>query len=159
MSPSGSTCPVSFCTRFRDDPGVAWERAIELENPLAQMIHPEYAPATNQPKSIRIRLAISRARSPATTRPHPQLIKEVTITTRIVRTMAARGVFGRDASQSRTKRTGREFDKAYPVTRIRTIWNAKDKIWNSPASQPFRFWGKDPFGANRAASRAVMIVR
>src|SRR6201993_1862762 len=110
MSPSGSTCTVSFCTRFRDDPGVAWERAIELENPLAQMIHPEYAPATNQPKSIRIRLAISRARSPATTRPHPQLIKEVTITTRIVRTMAARGVFRPGGTPHKKKKKRDTFD-------------------------------------------------
>jgi hypothetical protein len=50
-------------------------------------------------------------------------------------------------------------DKAYPVTRIRTIWNAKARIWKRPAYQPFRISGSDLFGASRAASNAVMIVR
>jgi hypothetical protein len=54
---------------------------------------------------------------------------------------------------------GRELDKAYPVTRIRTIWNAKARIWKRPAYQPFRISGRDPFGANTAASTAVITVR
>ena len=54
-------------------PAVACASAIELDGPLAQITNPAYAAATSQPKSIRMRRATSRASSPATTSPNPQL--------------------------------------------------------------------------------------
>src|SRR6516162_6748329 len=97
---------------FRAEPGVAWASAIELENPLAQIIHPEYAPATSHPKSIRMRLAISRASNPATTKPQPQFTNEVIMTGTMVKTIARLGVVASPASRLSPPRTGRELERA-----------------------------------------------
>ena len=39
--PKGSRVPVSFSTTLRALPCVAWDRAIELDGPLAQITQPE----------------------------------------------------------------------------------------------------------------------
>ena len=103
-------------------------------------------------------MAISRAKSHATTRPQPQFTKEVTITVMTSTTTARFGVVAIPASLSSNRLTGGEFDSAYPVTKTSTIWNANARMLNNPLYHPVRIMSADPFGASIAANSAVSIV-
>src|SRR5438552_8459730 len=103
---SGKTCPVTLCTMLSLLPGVACASAIELDKSLAQMMNPLYAAATSQPKSMRMRLAISRESSPATTSPNPQFSQHAHAETRKVSETAPFGDRGCAASQRSAREIG-----------------------------------------------------
>ena len=72
--------------------------------------------------------------------------------------MALFGVVPSEASRLSTARTGTEVDSAKPVTKISKTWNAKANMLNRPLYHPVKIVVTDPFGANRAAKRAVRML-
>src|SRR5882672_11680812 len=53
---------------------------------------------------------------------------------------------------------GGEYAKAWPVTKIRIIWNAKPRMLNVPAYQEVRMIAGVPRGAKIAAATATIAV-
>src|SRR5258708_20078233 len=110
------------------DPCVACDSTIEPDNPSVEITNPLYAAATSQPKSIRTRLAASRASSAAVTRPRPQFNHDAIMPTKSVSDMADNGVVASEARFASPRCTPGDVARAYPATSMITILNAKVQI-------------------------------